>query len=247
MGVTDDSGGRRALLLRRVRQAAKVGGSALRMAGSVARSLLDRATAGDPPAPPRPIPREPAPPTEPAPAPVEPSGEVAATPRHLTPVPPPGTPDEPIRTRTLARLLAQQGHRQRALAMYEALLAEVPEDDDLRAERDELKASSAADGEAEMVSVAVDARTVWVSWRVSEQGLKRAQRLLGTDGALAVRLSVTAPDPSTVVRTEARELHAVEPEGEWVVRDLPGDARATASVGVVGGDRFVSIAHARAR
>lgn len=46
---------------------------------------------------------------------------------------------EPIRTRTLARLLEAQGYKKRALAIYESLLAEAPEDEALQAEVQRLR------------------------------------------------------------------------------------------------------------
>ncbi|MFW5926342.1 MAG: hypothetical protein ACOCV4_09270, partial [Myxococcota bacterium] len=157
--------------------------------------------------------------------------------------------EEPIRTKTLARLLAQQGHRRRALAMYQALREAHPEDASLAEEMVALQGEADADEAPpeEMVSVAVDEHTVWVSWHVSEMGLNRANRLLGSPGKLAVRLAVTAPDEERVVRTDAHELTDVDAEGEWIVRGLPEGARATASVGVLGQGRFVSIAHHRTR
>jgi hypothetical protein len=45
-----------------------------------------------------------------------------------------GGQGEPIRTRTMARLLASHGYHDRALAIYEHLLAEQPDDEALRAE-----------------------------------------------------------------------------------------------------------------
>jgi hypothetical protein len=47
--------------------------------------------------------------------------------------------EEPIRTRTMARLLAAQGHRARALAIYDALLT-TESDASLRAEAELLRA-----------------------------------------------------------------------------------------------------------
>lgn len=41
---------------------------------------------------------------------------------------------EPIRTRTMARLLASQGYLERALMIYDHLLAQTPDDDTLRVE-----------------------------------------------------------------------------------------------------------------
>ena len=46
---------------------------------------------------------------------------------------------EPIRTRTMARLLAAQGHPARALAIYDALMADDP-DPSLRSEAERLRA-----------------------------------------------------------------------------------------------------------
>jgi hypothetical protein len=46
---------------------------------------------------------------------------------------------EPIRTRSMARLLASQGHRDRALSIYSDLLAQNADDDSLRAEADALR------------------------------------------------------------------------------------------------------------
>jgi hypothetical protein len=242
-------GQRGAHLLRRVRQAAELGTSALRIAGTVARTLYDVATsrgAPERPAPPRPpvtpVAAKPTAPEPPAPEP--PKAPAAPAPAPASSPPP---DDEPIRTRTLARLLAQQGHRQRAAAMYETLLEEQPDDDELRAELEALRAGGAEETPPDLISVAVDDHTVWVGWNVTSEGVDRARRLLGEPAPLAVRLAVTAPDPEALVRTQTRDLPDVELSGEWVVRDLPQGARATASVGVLGAGRFISIAHFRAR
>lgn len=53
--------------------------------------------------------------------------------------PAPPACNEPIRTRTMARLLASQGHPQRALSIYEFLLTKPGADDALRAEADALR------------------------------------------------------------------------------------------------------------
>lgn len=159
---------------------------------------------------------------------------------------------EPIQTRTMARLLAEQGHARRALAMYDELLERSPHDAELRGERDRLAEQgdvspdpTADDGEAnEVAAVAVDAERVLVSWNVSPQAIERAARLLPGPGALVARLMVFAPDEGTVVRSETRERRDVPSSGQWVVAGLPAESRATASVGLMRDDRFVSIAHA---
>jgi hypothetical protein len=50
--------------------------------------------------------------------------------------------EEPIRTRTMARLLAAQGHKQRALSIYDVLLAS-DDDPGLRTEAEQLRAQQA--------------------------------------------------------------------------------------------------------
>jgi hypothetical protein len=51
-----------------------------------------------------------------------------------------GTCDEPIRTRSMARLLASQGQHERALAIYEALAAADAADATLLAELEAVRA-----------------------------------------------------------------------------------------------------------
>ena len=53
------------------------------------------------------------------------------------------TSREPIRTRTMAKLLAAQGYHARALAIYQVLLAESPGDAELQAEIERLRAQPA--------------------------------------------------------------------------------------------------------
>jgi hypothetical protein len=101
------------------------------------------AVAGPPPLPsavvappPPPVPARVEPPPLPrAPARVEPPPPVAAA---LAPADDDGD-EEPIRTRSMARLLAGQGHRKRALKIYDALLAIDGSDESLRAEADALR------------------------------------------------------------------------------------------------------------
>ncbi|RLB36899.1 MAG: hypothetical protein DRH30_14160 [Deltaproteobacteria bacterium] len=52
--------------------------------------------------------------------------------------------EEPFPTRTMARILAEQGHFKRALAIYAGLLREEPGDRELSAEADGVRARSRA-------------------------------------------------------------------------------------------------------
>ncbi|MFO0694189.1 MAG: hypothetical protein U0230_11580 [Polyangiales bacterium] len=165
--------------------------------------------------------------------------------------------DEPFPTRTMAQILSAQGEKRRALAIYRALVAKDPDDADLAAEmRAVAKAletspppaprpsEDTVTADQEVVAVRVDKTSVLVSWEVSDAGIERAKRLLPDARGLAARLVVVAPDPEEVVRTEAKQ-RGVERMGEWLVAGLPPGAYATAAVGLVDGERFVSIAHAR--
>ena len=97
----------------------------------------------------------PAPVSEPAPEPVfapVPVTETASEPASGPPSRPPagvfsksaGMFEEPFPTRTMARILAEQGHFKRSLAIYTALLRNEPADRELSAEVDEVRARSRA-------------------------------------------------------------------------------------------------------
>jgi hypothetical protein len=97
---------------------------------------------------PPPLPRRSEPPraveTQPQPAAMSPQpSAAAATPPSPQPSAAdddkPSVWDEPIRTRSMARLLASQGHHQRALAIYDLLLSANDADASLRAEADTLR------------------------------------------------------------------------------------------------------------
>jgi hypothetical protein len=167
---------------------------------------------------------------------------------------------EPIRTRSMARLLASQGHRERALAIYEELLARDSTDARLQAE-----AEAVRDGETPPApSMPAPGRELElperpdriecqggadeglrVRWQVSEDGRRRARAVLGHDGELAVRLVTIRPDAQRVVRSEITEHGPVDEQGEWTAERVQGPARCFAAIGLRDGDRFVSIAHVR--
>jgi hypothetical protein len=52
--------------------------------------------------------------------------------------------EEPLPTRTMARILADQGHYKRSLAIYANLLREQPDDSELRGEADAVRSQSRA-------------------------------------------------------------------------------------------------------
>lgn len=52
--------------------------------------------------------------------------------------------EEPFPTRTMARILADQGHYKRSLAIYANLLRDTPDDPELRGEADDVRSQSRA-------------------------------------------------------------------------------------------------------
>jgi hypothetical protein len=133
--------------------------SLLGRALALARRTLDDATSRlSPVPPPRPValarPPEPAR-VAPAPRAAEPPVSASPPPSSTTPAPPAPPPraraaigeppfleDEPIPTRTMARLLRAQGHYRRALAIYDGLVRSHPSDPGLRGEAAELRAEA---------------------------------------------------------------------------------------------------------
>jgi molecular chaperone DnaK len=106
------------------------------------------ARSGAPPAPPEPtqpeIPRAPRVPSVATPIHTDEETTERDLPAALrSSVAPPSaaSEEEPIRTQSMARLLAAQGHKERALGIYDELIAKVPSDATLARERDVLRRS----------------------------------------------------------------------------------------------------------
>ena len=170
--------------------------------------------------------------------------------------------EEPIRTHSMARLLAAQGHRERALAIYEELLAHNSEDETLRHEAEALRQGRAIeppvlpDPPVEIERVALpesgdrlscegEPRSgLQLRWHITDDGQRRARAVLGSAGELAVRLVAIRPDPEQVVRSEITEHGPVSPDGTWQSPVLTDAARCFAAVGLREGDHFVAIVHA---
>jgi hypothetical protein len=179
----------------------------------------------------------------------------------------------PIRTRTLARLLAAQGYTARALAVYDALLAENPADTALADEAASLRAGGTttkptaanvlpapdtAEQRDRITASVVDASTLFVHWESTPAGAARARTVAESAGrsageptptreqGLALRVVVLRADDAGVVRSEAIE-HADAPAGgETFITGLPAEATLFAALGVRRGERFVAITHAPA-
>ena len=198
--------------------------------------------------------------SEPTPAQAAPQSPVAQ--------PPPVAPstrtfvEEPIRTQSMARLLAAQGHRERALAIYEELLAQNSEDDSLRHEAEALRQGRPIepprlpDRPVEIERVALpesgdrlscegEPRSgLQLRWHITDDGQRRARAVLGRAGELAVRLVAIRPDAEQVVRSEITEHGPVSADGAWQSPVLTDAARCFAAVGLREGDHFVAIVHA---
>ena len=182
-----------------------------------------------------------------------PSAKLAdRTPGRVLPEP---TEDDPLPTRTMARLLAEQGHTARANAIYDRLIAERPGDSTLEAERARFASgrqsgkaarskesgSSDDDEHGEVVFARADDEQVVVAWSVPASLVARANNVLGDRGRATARVVVVSEREGDVCK-ETFDLHRGF-EGQGIV-PAPSGARVTASIGVLAGGRFVSIAHA---
>lgn len=179
-----------------------------------------------------------------------------------------GLPVEPppavvVETLSMARTLAAQGQRERALEIYGALIARNALDPVPRAEAAALRAGEApvwaerikrlrTPVAAESVPAADGDRIECqrnaaggysVSWRVTVAGEERARALLGEAGERALRWVTIGPDAETLVRSEVRERAPIEAEGELELGPSPPAARCHVVVGLRGARRFVPITH----
>jgi hypothetical protein len=188
----------------------------------------------------------------PVPVPVPPAREVPTTRTFI---------EEPIRTRSMARLLAAQGLRERALAIYAELLAREPGDQALQDEAaaigrgDPVEAPVLPERPAGALPVQLPASAdrlqsegdtstgLLLRWQISEAGQQRARAVLGTEGELAVRLISIRSDADRQVRSEVTEHGPVAASGEWQTPPLPPGVRCFAAAGLRSGERFVAIVH----
>lgn len=159
--------------------------------------------------------------------------------------------DEPIRTRTMAELLIDQGEVARGAAILRELAMDHPDDEDLARRCRELAAQVAQArarehldaSEGPFVELLAEGETRAVAWAIDEAGRARARAVLGDDGELTLRAVRIAPDADGKVAPE-QEDRSIEPRGTQLLG--AGEAtRWVVSVGLRRGDRFVSIAHAR--
>ncbi|MGE0788954.1 MAG: hypothetical protein AB7S26_24995 [Sandaracinaceae bacterium] len=167
--------------------------------------------------------------------------------------PPPPSADEPIRTRTMAELLIEQGETERGLSILQELEKDRPHDSDLRARTAEIegqvraqraerraKARLAAGG-GPFVELFAEAATRAVAWTVDDHGLERARAVLGEAGTLTLRSVVVAAHKDRSVETR-RTDRPVSVKGA-ITLGAQADARWVVSVGLAAGERFASIAH----
>ncbi len=173
--------------------------------------------------------------------------------------------EEPIRTHSMARLLASQGHRERALAIYEELIAKNSADNVLLQEAEALRHNTApafAAGELPKPASGAQAAlpesadhiecdqqqpgALRLRWSITNEGQARARALLGNAGELAVRVVTIRPDHERVVRSEITEHGPIAADGEWTATLVDKGARCFAAVGLRDAQRFVSIVHLQA-
>lgn len=174
---------------------------------------------------------------------------------------------EPIRTHSMARLLAAQGHTARALAIYDELIAKEPTHAVLLEEAARLRRGlPTSEGPSALpipsershelpkssddhVSGTEDASgTLHVRWSTTESGRARAAALLAEPAELSLRVVLVKPDDERVVQSVVTEHGPIDAHGEWSATLDPTAVGqpCIVSVGMRAGERFVSIAHTRA-
>lgn len=80
-------------------------------------------------------------------------------------------------------------------------------------------------------------------WRVSEEAIDRARKVLGAEGELAVRVVAVRVGPHATVKTDVIDHGPVRETGNWTAPLAPTEARYVTSIGLRSSTRFVSIAH----
>jgi hypothetical protein len=171
------------------------------------------------------------------------------------PEPSPASPEDPIRTRSMAHVLEDQGELDRALAIVEELCRAHPSDRDLvvwrdalfvriaeRAIRERATARLAGD-QGPFVEIIAGTNGRGVVWRVDEAGLSKARALLGARGVLTLRVVRVIAHPDHSVESRQEDRRPLEASG-WARLDVASSARLVVSVGLSEGERFVSVSHA---
>lgn len=167
-----------------------------------------------------------------------------------------GDGSEPIRTRTFARLLADQGHPDRALALLQALADEGTEDAELRWEIDRLRRLRENGREPPttpppaptLPPIALgrlEGGRVELRWTLTEAGATPGRHLAGPGASLTARLVAITPDMESVIANQVFEREVEDLVGSTRFEGIPARARLTAAIGWRARGRFVSVAHVR--
>ena len=175
-----------------------------------------------------------------------------------------GASQEPIATRTMARLLADQGHTRRALAIYKKLIREQPTNTTLEEEAAALggtrtrsskttATTTASDDDddshatGEVVFVRGPEGQLIVAWSLPKAAAERAQSIVGAHGRPTARVVVVRASSGGGVLRETFDLQAGNAEIFEGSIPAPPGSRVTAAIGLLAGERFVSVAHADPR
>jgi hypothetical protein len=178
----------------------------------------------------------------------------ASAPRKSDPPPVPGE-DEPIRTRSMARVLEEQGHYDRALAIVRDLAHARPHDVELTswlealehriadtALRELARARLAKDEDA-FIEITAQGTLRGVAWRLDERGIDRARALLRGRGTPTLRVVTIIAHPDHSVETRQEDRLPIETSG-YATLEVPKNAKLVVSIGLSESGRYASIAHA---
>lgn len=147
----------------------------------------------------------------------------------------------------MARLLAEQGHHDRAQAIYWKLQKESPDDGSIAEEFEALagralsSASSESAGDEIVVARGEGEEEVVVAWTVADATLSDARAVCG-GGTLVIRVVIVVMTGGTVERS-TRDL-IVNAGDDTKVVDVPTGARVAVALGYLDHERFFSVLHA---
>jgi len=148
----------------------------------------------------------------------------------------------PFATATIARLYMAQGKLTQAEALYQQLLRDSPDDPRLTAGLAEVQRrlhSGGAPVSADQVALAAAGDRLTCTWNITEEALGRARALSPDPARLVLRLMVFPLGPEQKPADTALEAL----QGSLELDPPPGTALIAAAVGLLGEERFHSIAH----
>jgi hypothetical protein len=157
------------------------------------------------------------------------------------------TVDEPVPTKTLARIYLEQGHLDRARSVLAALAADAPNDSEIAQMQAQLDRTDGATQSARKDMCDVSIRSpgeLWVRWECSHATEKQANRLLSSSEP-TLRVVGFRPHPAgPIALTKDFALPSIS-QGFVAVSGVPQDCAFVVAIGIQNGLVFRPLVHAQ--